>query len=298
MPKALMLEPKHFAVHDGPGIRTTFFFKGCSLRCLWCHNPESISPNKEMGYYSHKCITCGECREVCPHNAHLLNDKGHSFIRENCLLCGKCEKECLGEALTLYGKEVTLEEAMKEALQDLDFYKESNGGVTLSGGEPLLQADFAAAFLEELKKVSIHTALDSCANVPWGAFKKLLPFVDLFLIDFKHASSEEHRKLTGAGNERICENLRRLAAEKLPIEIRIPFVPSCNSSRENMEATGRFLQEIAPQKVVLLPYHDLAGGKYTAIGQEYKLTHIPLPEEGALEEALAILNKYVPAGLE
>lgn len=293
-----MLEPKHFAVHDGPGIRTTFFFKGCSLRCLWCHNPESISPGKEMGYFPHKCLACGECGSVCGNGGHTFEGMQHYFIRENCRFCGKCENECLGEALVTYGKEVSLEEAFAEAMKDLDFYRAGGGGVTLSGGEVLLQADFAAAFLRKLKEASIHTAVDSCGHVPREAFEKVLPFTDLFLIDFKHADTHEHKKLTGAGNERICRNLLFLAGKKAPVEIRIPFVPPFNSSRENLVKTGEFLAKTAPRKVVLLPYHDYAGGKYRAIGKEYgsSLCRVPSPEE--LEEALAILQNYVPAGLE
>lgn len=290
--KGLLLKEKRFSIHDGPGIRTVFFFKGCVLKCLWCHNPESILAKPQLGYYAHQCISCGECMDVCRAKAHSIQDGQHLFDPSCCTACGDCASACLGNALQLYGREISVEEALKTALQDLTFYRGSGGGVTLSGGEPLLQTEFALAFLEELKKESIHTAVDSCAHVAESCFEQVLPYTDLFLIDFKHSSSAEHRKLTGCGNELICENLKFLSRRNAKIEIRIPVVPGCNDSPENMENTADFLAQIRPQAVRLLPYHSLSGSKYRAINMPDTLPQVPSPGEEILSSFAGVLEKH------
>ena len=290
--KGLLLEPKRFAIHDGPGIRTTFFFKGCVLKCIWCHNPESISPKIQLGYYEHKCISCGECADVCPVNAHTFPGEKHCFAPDRCIVCGKCEDACLGKALKLYGKEMTVDEVMQIALADLTFYQESNGGVTLSGGEPLMQIDFAEALLKELKKAQIHTAVDSCANVETSRFERVLPYTDMFLIDFKHADSAAHKKLTGCGNELICKNLKWLSDQGARIEIRIPVVPTCNDSEENMEQTAEFLGKLNVEAVRLLPYHSLAGSKYRAVNMPDTMPAVPAPGEEILNRFAEVLKKH------
>ena len=289
--KGILLEPKRFAIHDGPGIRTTFFFKGCVLKCIWCHNPESISPKPQMGYYAHKCINCGECADVCPVKAHTFSADGiHQFDPLLCNDCGKCEEVCLGKALKQYGKEMTVDEVMKIALEDLTFYQESNGGVTLSGGEPLMQPDFALALLKELKNAGLHTAVDSCANVATSHFEKILPYTDMFLIDFKHADSAEHKKLTGSGNELICKNLEWLSNQGAEIEIRIPVVPGCNDSPDNMERTADFLGKLHLKAVRLLPYHSLAGSKYGAVNMPDTMPKVPAPTTETMERFAAFLQ--------
>ena len=287
----LLLEPKRFAIHDGPGIRTTLFFKGCVLKCIWCHNPESISALKKLGYYDYKCISCGECLDVCPVNAHEFRNGKHNFQHSLCTACGKCENACPGNALKLYGKVTTVDEAMKIVLADAAFYQQSNGGVTLSGGEPLMQIDFAVALLKELKKASIHTAVDSCGNVATDCFDKVLPYTDMFLIDFKHADSGEHKKLTGSGNELICKNLQWLSEHGARIEIRIPVVPECNDSVENMEMTADFLGRLQLEAVRLLPYHSLAGSKYLAVNMKNTMPEVPAPSSGTLARFAEILQK-------
>lgn len=287
----LLLEPKRFAIHDGPGIRTTLFFKGCVLKCIWCHNPESIFTKIQTGYYDHKCIFCGECADICPANAHILRGGKHNFQHSLCTACGKCENACPGNALKLYGKVTTIDEAVKIALADATFYRESNGGVTLSGGEPLMQIDFAVALLKELKKANIHTAVDSCGNVATDCFDKVLPYTDMFLIDFKHADSGEHKKLTGSGNELICKNLQWLSEHRARIEIRIPVVPECNDSVENMEMTADFLGRLQLEAVRLLPYHSLAGSKYLAVNMKNTMPEVPAPSSGTLARFAEILQK-------
>ena len=288
----IILEPKRFAVHDGPGIRTTFFLKGCPLRCLWCHNPESILPEPELAYYAHKCIRCGECVSACPNGAHSMRGEKHEFHRSLCAACGKCERACLGRALRLYGKRITPEDAVALALEDQAFYEQSGGGVTLSGGEPLFQPEFCLELLKQLKRAGLHTALDTCCFVPRTALEAVLPATDLFLVDFKHADPTEHRKLTGQGNERILENLRFLSGQNAAIEIRIPFVPGCNDSDENMERTGELLRHLNIQSVKLLAYHDLARSKYAAVGKADTMPHTSPPSPERIAHAVDLLRKH------
>ncbi|MBR2425268.1 MAG: glycyl-radical enzyme activating protein [Lentisphaeria bacterium] len=289
--KGILLEPKRFAIHDGPGIRTTFFFKGCVLKCIWCHNPESISPKPQMGYYAHKCINCGECADVCPVKAHTFSADGiHQFDPLLCSDCGKCEEVCLGKALKQYGKGMTVDEVMKIALEDRTFYQESNGGITISGGEPLMQIDFAVALLKELKNAGLHTAVDSCANVATDRFGRVMPYTDMFLIDFKHADCAEHKKLTGSGNELICKNLQWLSDQGARIEIRIPVVPGCNDSTDNMERTADFLSKLQLEAVRLLPYHSLAGSKYGAVNMPDTMPKVPAPDSETMERFAAVLQ--------
>ena len=296
MTTGLLFDIKRFAVHDGPGIRTTFFLKGCPLRCLWCHNPEGMSGKPELAYYEHKCLHCGECVTACPHGAHDIVGEEHRFDRSKCAVCGRCVDVCLGAALKLWGRSITVEEAVRIANEDRPFYEESGGGVTLSGGEPLLQADFAAALFAALRREGVRTALDTCAAVPWAAFEKVLPVTDLFLVDFKHADCATHRRLTGLGNQRILENLRRLAACAARIEVRLPLVPGVNDAPADVEAAGRVLAPLGLDRAKVLPYHDLARSKYAAIGAEDTMPRAAAPTAEDIERAVAILRAAgVPA---
>ena len=290
--KGIILEPKRFAVHDGPGIRTAFYLKGCPLHCIWCHNPESISHSPQLGFYEHKCRNCGECVSVCPANAHVMDGNIHKFFTEKCTTCGQCEGACPANALKLYGKTVTVRELIDIALEDLSFYKHSGGGVTLSGGEPLFQKNFTLSALKNLKKSGIHTALDTCAFVSRETMEQTLPYTDMYLVDFKHCDPLIHKKLTGQTNEQTKENLQFLSENGARIEIRIPFVPGCNDSSENMEATGKFLSPLKIETVKLLPYHSLACSKYAAIQAENTLPEVGSPDETAIQQAVSVLKKY------
>ena len=203
--KGIISDIKRFAVHDGDGIRTTVFFKGCPLKCVWCHNPEGISFKPQLAYYENKCIDCGECVSVCPSNAHKLTDEGHSFQRDLCIACGKCEEKCLGSALNFYGKEVTVDELLPTLLEDKGFYETSGGGVTLSGGECLCQADFCVKLLKALKKEGINTAVDTCGFVSQDALDKVLPYTDIFLYDIKAIEEDVHIKCTGQSNKQVLD---------------------------------------------------------------------------------------------
>lgn len=277
--KAKIFEIKRFAVHDGDGIRTTVFFKGCPLKCIWCHNPEGILNDSELAYHQHKCISCGECISVCSTGAHTLENGSHNFNREKCIACGKCKKICLGNALTFYGKEITIDELLPILLQDKEFYNNSNGGVTLSGGECLLYADFCANLLKQLKENGIHTAVDTCGFVSRTALDKVIPYTDIFLYDIKAYSEETHIKCTGHSNKQIIENLLYLDKKSCKLEIRIPYVPDFNDNE--IEKIGSFLSKLNNlTKVRLLPYHNYAGSKYIALGMKNTLpSRLPTTEE-------------------
>ena len=289
--KGYIFDIKHFAVHDGPGIRTTVFLKGCPLKCVWCHNPESISKSGQLGYIEHKCVNCGRCAGVCPGGAHFMDgDNIHRFDRAKCTVCGLCVDVCYGKNLIAYGKYADAEDIIDELLEDKDFYDSSKGGVTLSGGECLLQPGFCAELLERLKAEGIHTAVDTCGFVKKEALDKVMPYTDLFLYDVKAFDEDVHIKCTGQSNKIILENLKYLDANNKKIEIRIPLVPGYNI--DQVEKIGEFL---APLKnitgVRILPYHNFAGTKYKSLDMEDTLPP-KLPRDEELEMAkTAIFEK-------
>lgn len=286
-----IFDVKHFAVHDGPGIRTTVFFKGCPLKCIWCHNPESISGKKQLGFLSHKCVRCGKCVTVCPQGAHYIDENGqHKFDRNKCVACGTCVSACYAKALTLYGKQVDVESLVAELLEDKDFYDSSNGGVTLSGGECLMQAEFCTELLHRLKEQGIHTAVDTCGFVPRETLDKVIPFTDVFLYDMKAVDEEVHLTCTARPNGVILENLRYLDEKGCKIEIRIPFVPGWNHGQiEKMAEVLSGLTNVVGVRV--LPYHNYAGTKYRSLDMKDTLPEqIPTDEE--LKQAKDILREY------
>ena len=288
MTEARYIDLKRFAVHDGPGIRTTLFLKGCSLRCIWCHNPESRRPHPELAIHYPKCTCCGECSKIC--SCHRIVNGVHEFRRTECRNCGKCTASCPSGTLELFGKNITVEEAAKQLLEDRIFYADG-GGITLSGGEPLLQDSFCAELLARMKTEGIHCAVDTCGNVPWTAFGSVLPYTDLFLYDFKCADPEKHRRLTGARNDLILENLKKLNAAGKNIEIRMLMVPEHNMSEIDLRAAGNFLAPLANVSAVrLLAYHSLARSKFLAIGHPDTMPDVPSPHADMLEKCAEILR--------
>lgn len=270
---------QRFSIHDGPGIRTTVFLKGCTLRCAWCHNPESISPERELACFPNKCIRCGHCVEACETGAMRLEDGKRVHDRSLCRVCGRCAEACYAEAIVMEGREVTAGEVVAEVLKDKPFYDTSSGGVTLSGGEPLLQAGFCAEVMAQCRERGIHTALDTAACVPWGEFEKVLPFTRLILLDLKLADTERHRQATGAGNELILANARRLGTTGIPLMVRIPIVPGWTDDEANLAAIADFARGLPNLDAVeLLPYHRFAEAKYQRLGRAYALQGTPAPE--------------------
>ena len=264
MNKAIFFDIQRNSFVDGPGIRPTVFFKGCNLRCAWCHNPESQSAKPQMRFYKDKCTGCGKCKSVCPY--HL----------EQCELCGKCTLYCPVDARKVCGKEHTVDEVLKEVLKDKAFYETSGGGVTFSGGECMLQIDFLAEILKKCKENGIHTAVDTAGHIPFESFEKILPYTDLFLYDIKIFDSQKHKQYVGVGNELILENLKKLFERKAKLWIRIPIIPDVNDSIEEIQKIKDFLKTNGtPEKIELLPYHAMGENKYRAIGKEPQIFKTP-----------------------
>lgn len=281
--KGLISDIKRFAVHDGDGIRTTVFFKGCPLKCAWCHNPESISYHPQLAYFRDKCVECMVCVGACPVGAHRNEGGLHHFDRSACLSCGACVSGCVGEALNLFGREVTVDELLPDLLMDKDFYDTTGGGVTLSGGECLMQADFCAELLNALKQQGIRTAVDTCGFVPRAAIEAVMPYTDVFLYDIKAIDEQLHIKCTGQSNRIILDNLRFLDHNKKNIQIRIPYVPGWND--DQMEQIRDFLSGLNHvTEVKVLAYHNYAGSKYAALDMENTLPE-QLPTKQELEAA-------------
>lgn len=288
--KAKVFEIKRFAVHDGDGIRTTVFFKGCPLKCLWCHNPEGISTDTQLAFFENKCVSCGQCVSVCPRNAHIINSGRHIFDRQKCIACVSCEDSCPKDALKLYGKEMTVDEMMSVLLEDKEFYEISGGGVTLSGGECLIQADFCAELLKNLKDYNINTAVDTCGFISKEAINKVMPYTDIFLYDIKAYDEDVHIKCTGQSNKVILENLRYIDSCGKYIEIRIPYVPNFNS--DQIEKIAEYISGLKNiKKVKILPYHNYAGSKYNALDMENTLPH-ELPSEKNIKLAENCISNY------
>lgn len=273
-----------FSIHDGPGIRTTVFLKGCPLSCLWCHNPESNKTVSEIFFSSQKCIGCSACVSVCANGCHRIDAQTHAYNRETCVHCGACAEACVTGALEKVGYSTCVEDVMTEVLKDVIFYQNSGGGMTLSGGEPMAQFRFTKALLEKAKEHGLHTCMETCGYAPWEHYEQLAGLVDIFLFDYKLTDPEDHKKYTGVSNERILDNLRKLDAIGASVILRCPIIPTINDTPAHfagIAATANSLSHV--MEVHIEPYHPLGNSKLDMLGKTYPLTHITSPEKETVD---------------
>jgi len=283
---------QHYSIHDGPGIRTVVFLKGCPLACRWCCNPESMDRNPELGFRQSLCNGCGECVEVCPRNALSLNEEKTTLIinRQLCVKCGRCVAACTRNALTIYGKRMTVSEVIGEVVKDLPFYRRSGGGVTVSGGEPCAHPSFLMGILKGCREAGIHTAIETSGYVNNLLFRRLIQEVELVIFDLKLIDSVKHYAVTGRKNERILKNARIVSESGRDVRFRMPLVPGINDDRENLHALADFLSGIGRPSIELMPYHQFGRGKYAATGKQYMMGDQPAATREGVDAACHVLN--------
>jgi len=266
--KAIIFEIQRSSLHDGPGIRTTVFLKGCPLDCVWCHNPEATKAEPQLFYYEERCKLCGSCETVCPQKAHQISDSKHIIDFDACKQCGKCVNACLNNALKIIGKEMTVDEVMQEVLKDVDFFESSGGGITLSGGEPLFQYNFAKELLKACRNQGINTCVETSGFVSPAKFKQILPLIDVLLFDYKISESDSHLEYTGVPNQLILENLHTAHRFNIPIYLRCPIIPGINDTDFHFADIAELSEELPRLKTIeLLPYHDMGNSKRIGIGK-------------------------------
>ena len=290
----LVFDVQKFATHDGGGIRTLVFFKGCPLHCLWCSNPESLAGKLEIIFVPNNCISCGTCLKTCPTGAILPGETGEGLIidRSRCTLCGLCAKHCYAGSINIIGRYLSVPELMKIVERDRKFYEESNGGVTFSGGEPTAQPEYLTAALKELRDRGIHTAIETSSFLSWESFAPILQHVDLVLTDIKHMDDTEHKRLTGVSNQPILDNIRKISALGIPLKIRLPLIPGINADETNLRRTAEFVAGIeTAQSIDILPYHRLGEGKWRQLGVEYSLNGLIPQTEAEVTTAIQIFSE-------
>ena len=293
---ALVFDIKRFAINDGPGIRVTIFLKGCPLACRWCHNPESISPRVQKMYTEAKCIGCGECVDICPEQACELTSEGIVTDADLCTSCGQCAEVCPALATEMSGRYESVADLMKVIESERPFFDQSGGGVTFSGGEPLLYPKFLKQILDACGQLNIHRTIDTSGLSTTKNLLNVAKSTDLFLYDLKLMDSKKHKEWTGTGNKRILKNLRALAKTGADIQIRIPLIKGINTDDDNIEATAIFVAALAgPRKTIsLLPYHNVAEGKSAKLGEKYEPGLMTTPDEKDLQQ---IITRFANHGL-
>ncbi len=263
------------SIHDGPGIRTTIFFKGCPLRCIWCHNPEAWTAKPQLFYNREKCVNCMECAAVCPTGVHSFADNKHRVNFKLCIACGKCVEACRFDALRIIGRHMDIDSIMEIIARDRDFYDASGGGVTLSGGEPMMQPDTALELLKKCREQGIHICLETCGYAPQQSYSAVLPFTGLFLFDYKATGAGEHARLTGVPNPLISDNLDYLYGSGAKIILRCPMIPGVNDSKEHLEGIARMeFKYPLLEGIELLPYHNMGVYKSECLGMETRLKEL------------------------
>ena len=298
--KGTIYNIQRYSVHDGPGIRTIIFFKGCPLRCVWCSNPESLITQKDLIYYSNLCKNCLSCISKCPHGAiaQAAGNEGINIARGLCLRCGTCADFCFFDALRVIGREASARELLDDVAKDIVFYRRSGGGLTLSGGEPLAQPEFSIALLKGAKALGIGTAIETSCYGPPDIVSQVFSHADYIFIDLKLCDTERHRKATGVDNNQILSNIR-LAAEEfhenVKIILRMPFIPTVNDDDENIRQTAAFIKSLAQHlPLEILAYHEFAKSKYLGLGKEYEaeLQGIVPPQKERLEQAADLFRQH------
>ena len=292
----IIFDIKKYSIHDGPGIRTTVFFKGCPLHCWWCHNPESQSPQPELLIRGKRCVQCGVCREVCTESAihnGIVDGSAPDTDRLRCRVCGQCVEVCFSGARELVGRRATAGEVLAEIERDRPFYDQSGGGVTFSGGEPLMQPVFLLTLLGSCREKDIHTTLDTSGFAPWRVLEKTISLVNLFLYDLKIVNDTHHREYTGVSNRLILQNLRRLSDAGVRLVVRIPLIPGVNEDEASLRIAGKYLSGLSnmPQ-VEVMPYHDIAEAKYESLGRAYRLHGLKPPTQEKLAQVVKVLQSY------
>ena len=288
--KGTVFNIQRFCVNDGPGIRTTVFLKGCMLDCAWCHNPESKSPSLQIMYHADKCIGCGGCADSCPNGCHIF-DKGepHIFNRTECISCAACADVCIG-ALELCGNEMSVSSVIDEVMKDASFYKNSGGGMTLSGGDPFMQHAFSLELLKEAKARGLHTCIETCGYVSRDILESFIPYVDIFLWDMKESDDERHKMFTGVSNKVILDNLRFLNEKGADVILRCPIIPDYNYREEHLLYIGELSQELdCILQVDVEPYHPLGSSKSVALGVEYPLGEKGFLDDGEVANIIAVI---------
>ena len=287
---------QRFSVHDGPGIRTVIFMSGCPLRCQWCDNPESQKTEPLLAFIEERCKAdeCKkQCRDVCPVGAIKVFNKKAVVDHEKCESCGQCVNVCSYDALRVVGEVMTIEEVVEAISKDTSFFRNSGGGVTLSGGEPTIQHEFCCELLKQCKETLLHTAMETCGYVDWKNLRKVVRYCDLVFYDIKHMDSVRHRLLTGVHNKVILQNAERVLSMKAkPVIIRIPVIPGLNDSEENIRDTAKFVSNSGGKVIELLPYHRLGVHKYKQYGMKYKLNAVSSPTSERIEKLRKIVESY------
>lgn len=286
-----MFNIQRFAVHDGPGIRTTVFVKGCPLECAWCHNPESLSPRPELIITPRLCIGCEQCLSVCEQAGVSLTEDGPATDRAVCVVCGRCVAVCPTGARAIAGESMSPEQVLAVVVRDRPFYETSGGGMTVSGGEPLASLSFTAELLRRAKSAGLHTAVDTSGHVPWRAFAQTIEWTDLYLYDVKHPDADRHEQGTGAGNQLVLANLARLAETECDVMIRVPLVEPFNADPESARALAALLASLSRVlPVEVLPYHGLGESKWERLGKATPRGEYAAPAPEAVEEYCAVLE--------